>query len=164
MNTTQAENLRILIRYMDAVQVPQLDMAVTHHSCGTPACAYGHALHVQALKDRGIPSLVASGRFFGLSDKDDGRLFGGSLWQFEGGRLVNLVAKPTPQQWAAEARKVLAENGYSMDEAKPIPTVRERLDALYVPDASVLNSGEADPFKPGMTYDEFFAEARRLGI
>jgi hypothetical protein len=122
MNATQAENLRILIRYMETkVTVPTLDMSTITHNCGTPACAMGHARLCSELRERGMPldglAVVARG-FFGMDGEESyrhptywGRLFGS--WLSTGG---NLVGEPTPHQWAAEARKVLDEQGYSMDE------------------------------------------------
>ena len=154
MNTTQAENLRSLIRRIEPLPTP-LGMDQFHHPCGTPSCAAGYAKDMRLLSEATTEGYADA---FGADSRMIRRLFGEAEFNVWGRNDV------TPQEWAVEARKVLAENGYSMDEAKPIPTVRERLDALYVPDASVLNSGAADPFKPGMTYDEFFAEARRLGI
>lgn len=63
---------------------------------------------------------MGAARVFGFSDVSDGdgsRLFGtrdgGNAW---GSNSV------TPQEWAVEARRVLAWNGYAMgDEKKPEP-------------------------------------------
>ncbi len=125
MNATQAENLRILIRHMETSVERILRMSFyfnEHGGCGTPACALGEACVIPALQRRGlnhggdlyVPMFNGDvdGRgikFFGLSIKDSSRLFGTARENaWEGGTV-------TPQEWAAEARKVLAKNGYSMD-------------------------------------------------
>jgi hypothetical protein len=128
MNATQAENLRILIRHMETKCNRTLDMD-RYGSCGTPACAYGEACVLPHFNAQGLhlndasPSLMR-GEIFGEGGHVR-RLFGGSGFNKWGRDAV------TPQEWALEARKVLAENGYSMDDAKPIPTIRAHLDAIY---------------------------------
>ncbi|MDQ2987411.1 MAG: hypothetical protein M3R13_11970 [Armatimonadota bacterium] len=118
MNAWQAENLRILIRHMDTRPVERLDMS-SINKCGAPACAMGHALTVVALRERGLNGELSEEavRFFGLGDDASigwGRLFGASL-RVQGAQ-VDFLHNPTPQEWATEARKVLTENGYSMDD------------------------------------------------
>lgn len=122
MNKQQAENLRILIRHMETKCDRTLDMGRYFTTCGTPACAAGEACTIPALQ---LAGLVSSGGFswtsvigqqavFGDEAVMDRKLFyalGGNPWKRD---------DVTPQEWAAEARKVLAENGYSMDEA-PAP-------------------------------------------
>lgn len=115
MTPQQAENLRILIRYMETRPVERLDMSCIDH-CGTPACAWGHARTLDAFK--GYESLLCAADLFGLEGIDHGslaHLFGQSLLVYRGKDLVRMVDYPTPQQWADEARKVLVEHGYSMD-------------------------------------------------
>lgn len=131
MNPTQAENLRILIRHMDTLG-RTLYMEVFSR-CGTPACALGEACTIKALNARGllpggedsdwgfIPTHagiddVRGRSFFGIDVPQSERLFDsrhGNAWK---------RADVTPQEWAVEARKVLSENGYSMDEPKPAQT------------------------------------------
>lgn len=119
MNAQQAENLRILIRHMEGLKRPGLNMDTYFEPCGTPACALGEACTVPALVDAGIVTwrfgdrVMVSGHrdAFGFTEgKHTMRLFGSATtnaWK---------RADVTPQEWAIEARKVLAENGYSMDE------------------------------------------------
>jgi hypothetical protein len=111
MNAQQAENLRILIRHMETNVHRVLDMRVIRKPCGTPACAWGEACMVPELQPwlgtlaERKTDPVALELVFGCEKSD--RMFGFS---------VNGKADVTPQEWAAEARKVLAENGYSMDD------------------------------------------------
>lgn len=113
MNTQQAENLRALIRHMETNCKRILDMSrYFKSSCNTPACAFGEACMVPALQAQGL-----------RTDKDCSRLsedslFGaGTMRRLFGTRSTNSWkrADVTPQEWAIEARKVLAENGYTMD-------------------------------------------------
>lgn len=123
MNPQQAENLRILIRHMEGACTRTLNMGFIDKSCGTPGCAMGEALTVPALRMLGLERTSVSremwnhlyndgnpGPIFGLQQSAASRLFGTSIlnaWKRD---------NVTPQQWAAEARKVLAENGYTMDD------------------------------------------------
>lgn len=121
MTPTQAENLRILIWHMETRCNRTLRMAF-YASCGTPACALGEACVVPELRNRGLdfpPCEIpmyqgeTDGRgcaFFGLSMKDGERLFGTANSNVWGRGTVS------PQEWAVEARKVLSEHGYSMDD------------------------------------------------
>lgn len=116
MNAAQADNLRILIRHMESLKRPVLNMNDYFESCGTPACALGEACTIPALAERGLGQVgtlrvIVAGHanVFGLLGFATTRLFGSednNAW-----RRKNV----TPQEWAAEARKVLAGNGYSMD-------------------------------------------------
>lgn len=126
MNAQQAENLRILIRHMETkCERQMLNMLRVHELCGTPACALGEACAIASLglaragKEGSGCALLIAGRYagyfeaasivFGCADKDVDRIFGGSV------RNVWRRNDVTPQEWAVEARKVLAENGYSME-------------------------------------------------
>lgn len=129
MNATQAENLRILIRHMETKVTRALDMcrifveSTDEWGCGTPACALGECTVIPELRAQGMDSWLGCAReldsgdprgpVFGLSVVDSNRIFG------EDHRNVWKRGDLTPQEWAVEARKVLCENGYSMDEAKP---------------------------------------------
>ena len=114
MNATQADNLRILIRHMETRVTRTLNMS-SYETCGTPACALGEATLCSALA-RQLPAIrdlnrKVHGDLFVETMADNDRLFG-----YEGLRTyVWETDSVTPQEWAAEARKVLAENGYSMD-------------------------------------------------
>lgn len=156
MDKTQAENLRILIRHMDVL--PRILDMNRFSQCGTPACALGEACTLTALNARGLvrgPEDEEWGflplfrndddcrgqRFFGIHSGDGARLFGTTS---ENAWARDAV---TPQEWAVEARKVLAENGYSMDEPKPAQTFQsfmakalERIPPQFVstPDGDVL--------------------------
>ena len=126
MNAQQAENLRILIRHMETTAVERLHMPLFRHPCGTPACAWGHATTLPQFAGAQDEMIgVSIGRYFGLppttSDwrKGWGRLFGTALMVNQGDSASpRYVESPTPKEWAAEARKVLAEHGYSMDDNK----------------------------------------------
>lgn len=141
MTPKQAENLRVLIRHMETKCDRTLYMNSYFHRCGTPACALGEAASVPALAHCGIGRntdeihFFQAERAFGVGD----RLFGLSSDNAFGKYHV------TPQEWAAEARKVLAEHGYSMGDEKPIPSVRERLNAIYA--GNVLEGFERDVAK-----------------
>lgn len=125
MNATQAENLRVLIRHMETSCHRTLYMGVVF-DCGTPACAIGEAAAI------GLAGLTFSdggmrhGGDYLLMDKAVNIVFG--LVPVEWGdalqahRLFCAASHNawgrndvTPQEWAIEARKVLAENGYSME-------------------------------------------------
>jgi hypothetical protein len=114
MNAQQAENLRILIRHMETKCNRMLNMT-TVGDCGTPACALGEAAFVvDGLREHFVRSRSTyemAAELFGLPYNPGGdapiyRIFGAQL---NGERFVS------PQKWAIEARKVLAENGYTMD-------------------------------------------------
>lgn len=129
MNEQQAENLRKLITHMETKVSRKLYMPYIQHPCGTPACAMGEVSMIPAfglsrgkgmvgcLLHNGDPVSMrdTSERLFGLASDQYEHLFGGSL---------NGTIEPTPQEWAAEARKVLAKNGYTMvpHTAIPVPT------------------------------------------
>ena len=118
MNEQQAENLRILIRHMETKVKRTLDMSYYgDDECGTPACALGEAKVCAALSHcewpepfNGSDGLWPRHAAQAFGEGTENRLFGtaiGNAWR---------RAYVTPQEWAAEARKVLAENGYSMDD------------------------------------------------
>lgn len=137
MTPTQAENLRILIRHMETKCQRVLDMD-TYQRCGTPACAIGEAALIPQfnLKFEGDHALLycgfrsaddAAAELFGLdTPAKNYRLFGLPGTNAWGCQYI------TPQEWAAEGRKVLAENGYSMDD-KPAEFI------------ALVRSWEADP-------------------
>lgn len=137
MNPQQAENLRILIRHMETKVTRTLNMGRVTGDCGTPACAFGEAACMPHFNAIGLSAMGRSafmdvlwqgretclgaiadeifgtdgdGFFLGGDGGSRARLFGASMrnaWK------RNDVA---PKEWAIEARKVLAENGYSMDD------------------------------------------------
>lgn len=117
MNEQQAENLRILIRHMETRVTRTLNMACYFDNCRAPACAWGEASTIPALVAQGVKhgaSLLDAPEVFGLEHTDYDnhpvtRLFGTSR--------VNAWKRNdvTPQEWAIEARKVLAEHGYTME-------------------------------------------------
>lgn len=113
MNKQQAENLRALIRHMETKCERRLDMTV-YFRCGAPACALGEACAVPALVNLGVnPTAVmddALSLVYRLFGDVYSRLFSGNLHRFPERHSVS------PQEWATEARKVLAEHGYSMDD------------------------------------------------
>lgn len=138
MNPQQAENLRILIRHMESNVVRTLDMGRYFNPCGTPACALGEAATIPALLARGLvvhahedgklacPDNEAE--VFGLYDEAKlNRLFGLS------GSCAWRRSRVTPQEWAAEARKVLAEHGYAMDEPKPVSDFARFMERVVEP-------------------------------
>jgi hypothetical protein len=126
MNAQQAENLRILIRHMETNVARVLDMQQTIRFCGTPACAIGEAyVCVPVLRDQFPDGAPRGGNYGTLADRLFGvtfRLFGTAPSAYstreESRRYENVWGSNavTPQQWAKEARKVLAENGYAMDD------------------------------------------------
>ena len=114
MNPTQAENLRILIRHMETRVTRVLDMEKYFNPvCRTPACALGEATLVPELAHLGMRAggllFMHHSQDFASSIVDRKRLFSTSDNNAWGRAAV------TPQEWATEARKVLAEHGYSMD-------------------------------------------------
>ncbi|HEX3156732.1 MAG TPA: hypothetical protein VHV32_19035 [Candidatus Angelobacter sp.] len=145
MNPQQAENLRILIRHMETLKVPELGMIRERNLCGTPSCAMGHARTVGAL---GIPSSIdlfsAAINYFGLDPETRilnrnswCRLFGASLVVWGNDDVPRSSFTPPPKTWAVEARKVLAENGYSMDDkADAFIANIKALPALSFPEAT----------------------------
>lgn len=117
MNATQAENLRVLIRHMETKVTRTLDMS-RFDKCGAPACALGEAcvcpelahLHLPRAQDVGFMHVWD---VFGEGSDPVFRLFGQAernAWHRD---------EVTPQEWALEARKVLTENGYAMDDGFP---------------------------------------------
>ena len=104
MNAQQAENLRILIRHMETNVTRTLYMD-SYEKCGAPACALGEAKAIGLIKDEQDEHRCS--REFGCSHTGIFSMAIINPW----GR-----ADVTPQEWAIEARKVLAENGYSMDD------------------------------------------------
>lgn len=114
MNTQQAENLRVLIRHMETDVNRTLEMN-RYGTCGTPACALGEACVAPGLANIGLPKnfddlhFGVHGRYFAATSDDVRRLFGihtENAWR---------RSSVTPQEWAIEARKVLAEHCYTMD-------------------------------------------------
>lgn len=145
MNEQQAENLRILIRHMENNVARTLQMRTYFGPCGTPACAIGEACMVPALAAQGLVTtndcdrewcpLTGSretGRIFGLDSDGGKRLFGPRAYNAWGSNDV------APQEWATEARKVLAESGYSM-EAPTDPAFNRFMETVRLP---VLSDGE----------------------
>lgn len=128
MNPQQAEKLRVLIRHMETNVARALNMHAFTNRCGTPACALGEACTLPALQVQGLRaatytcySLGYPPQFNGTSD-DRGELFFG-LSRDHGNAIFGNARSNvwkrddvTPHEWAAEARKVLAENGYAMDD------------------------------------------------
>jgi hypothetical protein len=119
MNAQQAENLRILIRHMETKCARRLDMS-HWGACGTPACAAGEATCVPELTARGLEANLYSPVFEGCTAHTALETFFGvqnSLPLF-GTCSHNVWGRHdvTPHEWAAEARKVLAEHGYTMDD------------------------------------------------
>jgi hypothetical protein len=122
MNAQQAENLRILIRHMETkCQRPTLFMGQVHYRCNTPACAIGEAafigvggLSFPAYDPAECSVMLRGGRTFYT---DAAHEVFGTIDPFLSGITTKrgLTKDPTPQEWALEARKVLAEHGYSMD-------------------------------------------------
>jgi hypothetical protein len=100
---------------MESAVSRTLNMNRYFNECGTPACALGEAATIPTLREAGLSrgkhSVGGEDEVFGLTDHQDDRLFGF-------GTIVWQRSNVTPQEWAAEARKVLGEHGYSMD-AKP---------------------------------------------
>lgn len=111
MNAQQAENLRVLIRHMEA-QDPALGMEHIHE-CGTPSCAWGHALYIRELAANGLTSDTLN--LWSVFGHNTGGIFCAARNNPWGRNQV------TGREWGAGARKVLAERGYSMDDtpAKP---------------------------------------------
>lgn len=121
MNAQQAENLRTLIRHMETNVTRTLYMPIISESCGTPACAMGEACMVESFGlsfNKGWNySLFLNGTSINLGDAAE-RVFGDAKCKLFNGHLRG-ASRPSPHDWAIEARKVLAEYGYSMDEPKP---------------------------------------------
>lgn len=110
MNAAQAENLRALIRHMETNCARTLNMNRVLNECGTPACAWGEATIVLGVKHEGsyVEETQQAFGLDGLADVD--RLFSNGVWN------AWRRSDVTPLEWAAEARKVLAEHGYSLDD------------------------------------------------
>lgn len=142
MNTKQAENLRTLIRHMESQACwPVLDMTTTVSECGSPACALGAAKLLPRLgKLLERYSMLdeiceANAPVFGLKQGDGMRLFNGgpgNAWA---------RCSVTAAEWAIEARKVLAEHGYSMDDAKPV-TFEDFMVKVLQPPAELMTASE----------------------
>lgn len=123
MNAQQAENLRILIRHMENVCTRTLDMeqVFKEQKCKTPACAIGEAyVCVPAL--RAQFNRQPDGANYGDLARDvfgvAYRLFGSPPASYVPPGFVNAWKRNdvTPKEWATEARKVLTEHGYAMDD------------------------------------------------
>lgn len=143
MNATQAENARAIIRHMESKPVERLFMPLVVHPCGTPACALGHAATARIAgfsyeagclrrNDERVVRLEEVTDAFGLPFH---QFFGGRLYTADGAALRD----PTPAQWADEARMVLAEHGYTMDDDKPAMTFERFMEIVRKP---VLTSTE----------------------
>jgi hypothetical protein len=134
MNPQQAENLRILIRHMEGGNVKELYMPLSDHTCGTACCAMGEARRIGISGATILPGDIgaispSARRAFGMNESNGHpqswiRLFGGNL---------RGNYRPTPQEWAAEARKVLAEHGYSMGDEKPPMTFKSFMVKVLEP-------------------------------
>lgn len=147
MDKHQAESLRILIRYMETRPTERLDMLNATAYCGTPACASGHAKSLPQFRDVDMNSEKDLCSVFGLGKNYRtplywGRLFGGALRSCMD--TMDQPRNPTANEWAVEARKVLCENGYSMDEAKPLPTFARFMEKALVPVLSEYDKAEAE--------------------
>lgn len=130
MTPQQADNLRTLIRHMETKCGRTLNMRVTClPECGTPACAIGEATAIASL---GLSFEKEGDVFLGAMLRHDGRLryFSDAAYSLFGVTNRLFGAGPdnafhrndvTPKEWAVEARLVLSENGYAMDEPKPEP-------------------------------------------
>lgn len=120
MTEQQAENLRTLIRHMESNVTRMLDMGKVHNACGTPACAIGEAAYAGIAGLR-IPRADATECCVML----DGRTTfyrDAALDVFGNTSLfAPRLSDVSPQEWAAEARAVLAENGYSMVPRVSVP-------------------------------------------
>lgn len=120
MTPQQAKHLSVLIRHMETTTVAKLEMGYISNRCGTPACAIGHAAHLGigglSYPKGGMSALRRDGRPCNLDAADD--IFGVHYARLFAGYL-NGKRNPAPREWAAEARKVLTENGYSMDDGFP---------------------------------------------
>lgn len=131
MTPEQANNLRILIRHMETkcartlwmerffTTLPSPGTSLSEQVCGTPACALGEATTIPALRlttwDQLHWEYYGWSPVFGLNGDERRRLFASledNAWRRD---------EVTPQEWAAEARRVLAENGYSMEPNAPNP-------------------------------------------
>lgn len=132
MNATQAENLRILIRHMETNVKRTLDMRrIRNPVCGTPACAWGEACMVPELQ---VHFGTLEARRVGVLPME---VFGHGTCLF--GTSINGKADVSPLEWAIEARKALAEHGYTMDDDKPAPTFERFMERVREP---VLNATE----------------------
>lgn len=104
MNAQQANNLMVLIRHMEANVTRTLDMSL-YERCGSPACALGEAEAI---------GLIESAEREHVYGEVFGKPYPRNIFSIE-------CANPwkrndvTPQEWALEARKLLADHGYSMD-------------------------------------------------
>lgn len=136
MNEKQADNLRILIRHMEAKVSRTLDMDKFFEPCGTPACAYGEACMVPEFQAQGLRPAPCPAYGFKPSVSRELGLFGQAVTlRLFGAGCSNAWGrgKVTPQEWAIEARKVLAEKGYSMDAPKPAPTFKAFMAKVLEP-------------------------------
>lgn len=109
MTPQQAENLRVLIRHMEKNVTRMLDMSRYQNACGTPACALGEAQAIGLIKS--CEKEHISGECFGIENGlRRARLFGTCVTNAWGRSNV------TPKEWIVEARRMLAEDGYSMGD------------------------------------------------
>lgn len=128
MNAQQAENLRILIRHMEAKCDRTLYMDRYFNGCGTPACALGEAAMIFApatsteVRRQWCTAAHMDGVILGYTNSN--RLFGPSAFNVWG------KADVSPQEWAGEARKVLAESGYSMEHPMPAKAADDGFSAF----------------------------------
>lgn len=98
------ERLTILADFMEGLDAPEFDMKIIRHVCGAPACAFGFARHVPALRAVGLTETAS---LYDAVFTPNG-FFEGASYLFVPQRAGDLQ---TPQQWAAHCRKWLAENG-----------------------------------------------------
>lgn len=128
MNAEQAANFRTLIQHMDTKCGRVLNMESFYYQCGAPACAIGEAESIPELQEKGVKQGYMEEwgpRVFGL-------IPGCTTWARLFGRATCNAwhrGDVTPREWAAEARKVLAEYGHSMSD-DPADTFIERIKKL----------------------------------
>ena len=109
MNTSR---LKTLAKYLDTV--PEETFNLNHWSCGTQACAIGHACSIPSFRklglrlSKGIPGQVhhtpfpvfkdanswrAVNKFFGLTFDQSGHLFGAQSYEVGKGTAKNVAAR-----------------------------------------------------------------------
>lgn len=148
MNPQQAENLRILIRHMETKVTRTLHMAAISRDCGTPACALGEAgaIGIAGLslpKYESTSTLILNGATAPMTAVAD-VVFGLMPFSWSEAKQAHRLFcaatdnawrrnEVTPQEWATEARRVLAENGYAMDAAPTSDGFAAFMDRVRAP-------------------------------